>query len=216
MTPYYQDELVVLYHGDCREVDAWLSADVLVSDPPYGMSYVSNFSRYGPTDSIVGDNDTELRDYAVSVWGSDRPALVFGSWRVARPVARMLLVWDKGDSPGMGDLKLPWGPSHEEVYVLGSGFRGPRTGSVLRFPTLPAAAGWRPNHPTPKPVALMETLIAKCPAGVVADPFAGSGSTLVAARRQGRPSVGVEIDERYCETIAQRLSQGDLFGGDAA
>ncbi len=212
--PYYEDESVSLYHGDCREVTAWLAADVLVTDPPYGMGYVSNGSKYGATKPIAGDADPRLRDDILALW-DDRPALVFGTWRVARPKARHLLVWDKGDTPGMGDLKIPWGPSHEEIYVLGDGFAGKRSASVLRFPTLAAMASWRPDHPTPKPLALMETLIQKCPPGVIADPFAGSGSTLLAARAQGRRSIGVEIEERYCEVIASRLAQGDLFGGAA-
>lgn len=214
MTPYYADESVTLYLGDCREVTAWLEADVLVTDPPYGMAYVSNASKYGSTTPIAGDATPHLRDDVLRLWG-DRPALVFGTWRVPRPVARHLLVWDKGDNPGMGDLKMPWGPSHEEVYVLGAGFTGKRSGSVLRFPTLPPSAGYRPDHPTPKPIALMETLIQKCPPGVIADPFAGSGATLLAARAQGRRVIGVEVEERYCELIASRLAQGDLFGGVA-
>lgn len=214
MTPYYDADGITLYLGDCREVTAWLDADVLVTDPPYGMGYVSNSSKYGHSDPIAGDADPRLRDDMLALWG-DKPALVFGTWRVTRPKARALLVWDKGDSPGMGDLKLPWGPSHEEVYVLGDGFTGKRTGGVLRFPTLPPSAGYRPDHPTPKPVALMESLIAKCPPGLVADPFAGSGSTLLAARGGGRRAIGVEVEERYCELIASRLAQGDLFGGAA-
>lgn len=215
MKPYYDEDGITLYLGDCREVTAWLAADVLVTDPPYGMAYVSNSSKYGSTKPIAGDGDARIRDDALQLWG-DRPALVFGTWRVPRPTgARALLVWDKGDSPGMGDLKLPWGPSHEEVYVLGDGFVGKRGPSVVRFPTLPPSASWRPDHPTPKPVALMESLIAKCPPGVIAEPFAGSGATLLAARAQGRRAIGVEVDEGYCRLIVDRLAQGDLFGGVA-
>lgn len=78
--PYYADALVTLYHGDSHDVAEWLAADVLVTDPPYGMGYVSNASKYGSTVPIAGDGDVSLRNDILSAWG-DRPALVFGTWR---------------------------------------------------------------------------------------------------------------------------------------
>lgn len=218
--PYYQDERVTLWHGDCLEIDAWLEADVLVTDPPYGMGYESNWNRDKRNvkvgRSIAADKDTGARDGALAAW-APKPALVFGRWSEPRPSGvHTRLVWDKGNTVGMGDLSVPWGRSDEEVYVIGRGFVGKREGSVIRCQMLMSADRARPDHPTPKPVPLMEALISKCPPGAVADPFAGSGATLVAARNLGRKAIGVELEERYCEIIARRLSQGALDLGGIA
>ena len=210
--PYYQDDRVTLYHGDCREVTEWLAADVLVTDPPYGMAYASGWPASWPR-SVANDATAEVRDAIIAAWGA-RPALVFGTWRVPKPMGvAQTLIWDKGDDPGMGDLSFPWGSFWEEVYAFGGGFTGKRQNGILR--------GWRcpksgRDHPTPKPLGLMGHLIDRCPPGTIADPFAGSGSTLVAAKQLGRRAIGVELEERYCEVIARRLSQDVLdFGGIA-
>lgn len=219
MRPYYEDDLVTLHHGDCREVTAWLEADVLVTDPPYGYSHRSGGGPRGnaswKNSEIANDGDTAARDAALSAWG-DRPALVFGSWKRPRPpAARALLIWDKGGHAGMGDLSLPWKPNFEEVYVLGSGFSGARDSGVLQGHHVPANETAGRTHPHEKPLTLMVSLIAKCPRGTLADPFAGSGTTLAAAKFEGRRAIGVELDERYCEIAAKRLAQDTLFGGAA-
>ena len=206
MTPYYADEAVTLYHGDCREITEWLAADVQV-DPPYGIGLHADHQPL-----IAGDNDTTARDVALAAWGS-RPALVFGAWRVARPASvRQRIVWDKrgGNGYKFGDVNMPWAEVTEEIYVIGGGWVGRRRPNIIAAPTYNSMARDRPPHPAPKPVALMSALIECCPPGVIADPFAGSGSTLVAARNLGRKAIGVEIEERYCEVIARRLSQAAL------
>lgn len=202
--PYYEADGITIYHGDCRELLPLLTADVLVSDPPYGMAYKSG--RSGAT--VANDQDTCARDAVLDYWG-ERPALVFGRWSVPRPArTSIVLYWDKGNWPGMGDLTMPWGPSTEEIYVLGRGFVGKRSGQIVSDPRRPTAGGY---HPTEKPVGLMEVLLQKCPPGIVLDPFMGSGSTLVAAKNLGRKAVGVELEEKYCEAAVSRLSQRVLW-----
>lgn len=213
-TPYYVDDLVTLYHGDCLEITEWLEAVVLVTDPPYGIDYTAGTmpgGRKSGTEKvrIASDADPDVRDRALALWG-DRPAVVFGSWRIARPRSvKHRLIWHK-ELTEAGARRLPWFSADEEIYVLGSGFVGAPEQSVIRTAELRAGAygeAARVGHPTPKPVGLMEKLIAKCPAGTIADPFAGSGATLIAARNLGRRAIGVEVEEKYCEVIAKRLSQ---------
>ena len=159
MKPYYQDDYVTLYHADCLEhLDLLDQADVMVTDPPYGVAYQSGWVK---REAIRGDNDLEARDTILKAWG-DKPAIVFGSWRKPRPAAtKHRLIWSKGADPGMGDLKMPWGNSDEEIYVMGAGWEGQRSSNVLTYPKPPIST--RPDHPTPKPVPLMERLITAAP-----------------------------------------------------
>jgi site-specific DNA-methyltransferase (adenine-specific) len=217
MTIYYQDDLVTLYHGDCLEELAWLEADVLVTDPPYGINAESKKGAFGSkhevrrASPIAGDRNTDVRDDVLVAWAG-RPALMFGSWRATRPddTQHILIWWKRGQAPGPANMAFM--SQHEEIYVLGSGFKktSPPMRSVIET-TEPRQGAAGPaatiGHPTPKPIGLMETLIERCPPGIVADPFAGSGATLVAARNLGRKAIGVELEEKYCEIIATRLSQ---------
>ena len=217
--PYYSDDLVTLYHGDCREVDL-PAVDLVLTDPPYGVTYSSNAGVGRGTKPITNDGARLALRLQRSVLPrlEAEHVLWFTRWDAWPDVwvdlgqwfrMRGLLVWDKG-SPGMGDLNH-WGPSYELIASAGEGRTiGSRDQSVLRFPTTPSADR---NHPTEKPVELLEYLIAKMQPASVLDPFVGSGSTLLAAKRLGIASTGIEIDERYCEIAAKRLAQGvlDLF-----
>lgn len=210
--PYYQDEWVTLYHGDCLEITEWLNADVLVTDPPYGVAYKSG--RRKDLKPIAGDRDLNVRDEALARWGIEKPALVFGTWKRERPAGvRQLIVWDKRGGAGFsGDLNMPWADITEEIYVMGQGWAGPRRPAIYSIPTLPSVN--RPDHPTPKPVGLMEQLMEYVPkTATIAEPFAGSGATLLAARNLGRKVIGVELEEQYCELIANRLSQATFDFG---
>ncbi|MDQ2874404.1 MAG: site-specific DNA-methyltransferase [Actinomycetota bacterium] len=227
--PYWQDGSVQLYLGDCREISEWQSADVLVMDPPYGRDWhqggltgsrrPGNRKRPGGDhrEGIKGDADTAVRDAVLAIWG-DRPAVVFGDLMLAPPAGSKLpLVYQKppdaGARGGLGGFRR----DAEAVYLLGSwptqlGGRSSILTTSARTSGNPGGLGARYGHPHAKPVDVMETLIAACPPGVIADPTSGAGSTLIAARRQGRPAIGVEVDERYCEAAARRLSQADMFG----
>lgn len=231
MKPYYADEHVTLYHGDCLTVTEWLTADVLVMDPPYGTQFTDanprggygrrqdakgRGSKHAPAVdgmgayNIANDDTTQTRDEALGAWGVRGPALVFGSPRMPDPPGEWAdrLVWDK-KRPGMNGG--PWRYRHESIYVT-AGFLRVSDASVSILSVWPDQT----DHIHAKPLELMTALVSAAPPGVIADPFAGSGSTLVAAARLGRRAIGVELEERYCEVIARRLSQGVLDFGEAA
>lgn len=222
-TPYYSDELVTLYLGDCREVPEWLEADVLVTDPPYGIAWKQRLGdgrkpreQTHVLNVVAGDKDTVARDDVLAAWGA-RPAIVFGSWRAPRPGGvRSVLVWHK-EGAYSGPLNAAFFTNHEEIYVIGEGpwrKSAPPLRSVITTTEHRGQASRAVGHPTPKPVSVMEKLLDRCPDGVIADPFAGSGSTLRAAANLGRRAIGVEVDERYAEIAAKSLDQLAMdFGG---
>jgi DNA modification methylase len=224
--PYYSDELVTLYHGDCREITEWLSADVLVCDPPYGIGWTRSANmkhgiRSKGHDGIAGDADTGVRDEALAMWGT-RPGVLFGSFYAPQPdCLRQVLVYRKPPDSGLVGSTTGYRRDVEPVYLTGmwpqqTVQRSALLTSNARLQGGPGGTSGRYGHPHAKPVDVMETLIQACPAGTIADPFAGSGSTLVAARNLGRRAIGIELEERYCERTALRLSQSVLeFGGAA-
>ena len=208
---YYSDDSVVLIHGDCLELaDLWTCADVLVTDPPYGRNWRQGrlknrgggykSENAAATTGIANDSDTSVRDAALKKWGVARPMIVFGDLMLAPPAGTKLVgVYAKPPDAGVRGAIGGVRRDAEAIYFGGefqSGLAGrssifrTRRHAVSKAFGIVAASG---GHPHAKPTDVLEELISLT-SGTVADPFAGSGSTLVAAKALGRRAVGVEIE----------------------
>lgn len=230
MTLLYESRRVTVWAADARTVLPTLeteSVDCVVTDPPYGMEWQSN-TRKDTFDRIEGDGEHEASALVASIAADlvrvtrrTRHIYTFGL-PVVHPLlqAKAELVWDK-ERLGSGDLTSVWSPSHERIYFHvraqdrfnaangGKLAARLRRGSVIRLPRLNAMQVKR--HPTEKPVELMRQLIESSSVfgEVVLDPFAGVGSTLVAAILEGRRAIGVEIDERYAAIAVERVKAAE-------
>jgi len=227
MRPYYEHAGITIYHGDCREILPSLpkdSVDLLITDPPYGVSFRSAW-RQDTFAEIVGDDSQEMAlqglGAALPVLTYQRHLYIFGRFDLTSlPIsAPVELIWDK-QYLGMGDLQLPWGIQHEYIQFCVSLKRNRnreangrrslaarlRKGSILSFPR---RDGNVTAHPTEKPVDLIRELIESSSriGECVLDCFCGSGSTIAAAKMEGRRAIGIEIEEKYCEIAAKRLCQ---------
>ena len=208
--PYYRDDLITLYHGDCLEIKEWLAADVMVTDPPYGIGWSIGDNPRAHSwkhEGIPNDSDTSRRDQVLS-WWAPRPGAVFGTWRRQIGNPKQVLVWRKPVDAGVVGSTTGFRTDTELIFLIGDWpVRSCDASSVVESNSNKNAY-LRPGlgHPHAKPVSLMERIIEKCPPGMIADPFAGSGSTLLACVNQKRKAIGVELEEKYCEIIAKRLS----------
>lgn len=219
-SPYFERDGVALYHGDARELVADLepgSAHLLLTDPPYGMSYKSTTGA-----SIRGDSGTQairafrstLRDVDRAL-ADDAHAYVFCHWASYPDVfdaiapywqLKNALIWDKRNH-GPGDCFGDYGHDYEIAIFAHKGRRklnGGRDLAVRHEPTVPYR---QRTHATQKPIELLAYYVEKSshPGELVLDPFAGSSAVLHAAIRTGRRAVGIELDERHCESAAELL-----------
>lgn len=222
MKPYYSENGITIYQGDCREVLPSLPVvDLVLTDPPYfvptqsytgkrgagyhrkmlgdatilGMAFELVFAHY--IDPILSDNATwyvfcDARSYPL-VWQSLYP--------VCQNVR--MLVWDKLASLNGYTWRrqfelIAWAEKSEAPQIPTG------DGDVLKFRAQPIDARF---HPAEKPLALLKQILGKHDSKLILDPFMGSGSTLAAAKDLGRQAIGIEIEERYCEIAAKRLSQ---------
>ena len=194
--PYYDQDGITIYHGDCREVLPTLPKfDLLLTDPPYGIGISANpvrqkhpksdWDNKRPDDAII-DIATKAAEYAI-IWG--------GNYFRLKP-SRKFLVWDKKQPEdfSLAMVELAWCSWDGNAKLFASKVNGSYTKC----------------HPTQKPEDLMRWCMKQVPKPfeTILDPFMGSGTTLVAAKREGRKAVGIELEERYCEAAVKRLQQG--------
>ena len=252
MTPYYSDDHVTLYHGDCRDVLPTLrGVACAVTSPPYntlgsrmpskpsgiwkqmGVGFLDSINSTGYADDMVEADYVEWqRSVADAVAAATVPG---GSWFYNHKVRyrdgvmvhpidivrsftgwslRQELIWDRPGS--MTFNARMYAPSDERIYWLvrdGAKHRWNQEAVGLMTVWRMSPAVEVDGHPCPFP----ETLVSRClmgttaPGDVVLDPFAGSGTTLVAAKAMDRKAIGIELEERYCEVAANRLRQEVIF-----
>jgi site-specific DNA-methyltransferase (adenine-specific) len=215
MTPYYQDDHCTIYHGDCREILPALEFDVIVTDPPYGIkATTANHARgrgalAGANDypPIHGDDQPFDPSWLLAL---KRPTVVFGANHYASrlPDSPTWLTWDKLD--GLTSKRAVGFNDQADIELAWSNLGGPAR--IYRQRWMGAMksgedAQTSRRHPTEKPVELLRWVLLQVPAGTVADPYMGSGSTLRASKDACRKAIGIEIEERYCEIAARRLAQ---------
>ena len=209
MNPYYQDDRVTIYHGDCLEYIPKLGGfDLCLTDPPYGAGL--DYGGFVDTQENVKTLIDSSMPLLISK--SNRVVLTCGIYTINYyPKPSWILCWFNRAGTG----RNPWGFScWSPILVYG------------KDPYLENRMGGRPDyiehsetsekngHPCPKPEQFWKKLLARCSVketDTVMDPFMGSGTTMKACKNTGHKCVGIEINERYCEIAANRCRQEELF-----
>lgn len=242
-TPYYADEFVTLYHGDCRELLPSLAVALggVVTSPPYNQGDMSGgyanlsggYNAYAdqmshgeyvewqrwtlrtlwdglmPDGAIFYNHKPRIKDGVVWLPTDLNPGLPL----------RQIITWTRSSGCNWSETHLM--PLYEWVLLFAKPeFRFSKaTSTVGDVWKVHHQGGDRPDHPAPFPLGLAARavgIIVEASPHPILDPFAGSGTTLRAAKDAGRTCIGVELDERYCEIAAKRLAQGVLDFGSSA
>lgn len=212
MKPYYQDTHCTIYHGDCREILPTLEpVDLVLTDPPYGIREASGKNRSRrqlatPKDYGVAnwDNQRIDKDLLYLCLGASKNSIVFGGnyYTDYLNVNNCWLIWDKENSGDFADCEIAWTTLPGSIRRI----RYMWNGMLKKKPE----DRW---HPTQKPLEVMTWCILQADKKLkdeqktIIDPFMGSGTTLRAAKDLNRKAIGIELEEKYCEIAAKRLSQ---------
>jgi site-specific DNA-methyltransferase (adenine-specific) len=219
MKPYYEQDGITIYHGDCREVLRSVpasAADLILTDPPYnvGIEYGDNTNDHQSASDYQGWCHSwfiECKRIAPTI--ALTPGIVNLRTWYAIEAASWVIAWHKPAAMG----RSPFGFCNWEPVLVWGKSRGRSGVDVVTAGIVPD--GEIDGHPCPKPIrwaAQLIALLAPLEGGLIVDPFAGSGTVLRAAKDAGFRAIGIEIEERYCEIAAKRLAQGVLFGAGGA
>lgn len=205
--PYYQDELVTLYHGDCREIMQQIEIpELILTDPPYNLmiNTKGRIKAKNQDQTLMGDGefspqhilDTEKK---IILWGAN-------CYSDMLPMSPRWLAWDKVGRNGLNlkrsEFELAWTNCVRRPQMFRMMWMGSyRARAIDRSVYV---------HPTQKPIILMEWCINLVKPKSILDAYAGGGSTLIAAKRLGIPSVGIEMDPRYIDIIVNRLNGPEI------
>lgn len=203
MIPYYEQDGIVIYHGDCREILPELDpVDLVLTDPPYGIASVwtggesagHGWAKAGKQKQIRNEWDERApdADTLLQCVNAGKHAVVWGGNYFDLPPSRGWLVWNKPERNfTLAEAELAW--TNKDM--------------VIRVKDLPRSEPDR-EHPTQKPLKLMSWCLSFFPnAQTVLDPFMGSGTTLRAAKDMGKRAIGIEVEEQYIDMAIRRLQQ---------
>ncbi len=216
--PYYEQDGITIYHGDCREIVPCIEADAVVSDPPYGVGLGGNAGtggQHGLVHGAYASYDDTYEEYCASVV----PAMAMALSRVARGAFFIgPHIQEMPKASAIGGVYCPAGSGRNQwgfktfLPVLFYGVSPDLHLGAQPIVIQSTAQAEQNGHPCPKPLAWMRWLVARVTkeGETVLDPFMGSGTTLRAAKDLGRRAIGIEINEQYCEIAAKRMSQSVL------
>ena len=194
--PYYSENGITIYHGDCREILPQLEpVDLVLTDPPYGIGERMQGGTWGAALKYADFRRWDVapdNELLLEIIGKAEHSIVWGSNYFQMMPSRCWFVWDKQNAVRtMADCELAW-----------TNFDKPSK----RFSWPVGTHAW--GHPTEKPLELIKWCMEQSQqAQSILDPFMGSGTTLRAAKDLGRKAIGIEIEEKYCEIAVNRLRQ---------
>jgi len=218
ITPYYDQDGITIYCGDCREILPQLDVkvDLVLTDPPYGINVLKTTYHPSKANKRWGNSATEKRGWDYSEWDDVRipketiknlltissKMIIWGGNYYADwlPASGSWLVWDKDNgSNDFADCELAWTNLDTPVRKIKHRWNGMLQENM-------ADKEYR-YHPTQKPLPVIKWAALFLQDGLILDPFLGSGTTAVAAKILGRKCIGIEIEEKYCKIAVERLRQ---------